>query len=229
MSAKAAVIEDDELINRLIALNLENSGYRVFSYQSAEAYLETMDRQAIDIMVLDLRLPGISGLDLVKRIRARGLNFPILMLTVEQRTPTKVEAFNSGADDYLTKPFDMAELLARVKRMILRSTGQRVIPSDQILTINQYKINLSARTCDSSQGAIVLSEKEAKLLSFFSQNARRTLSREDILEEVWGMDVDPTPRTVDNFVAKFRKLFEESPETPRHFITVRSLGYRFEP
>ncbi len=229
MSYRAAVIEDDELINRLISINLESNGYQTFSFQSAEEYLEAMDREAIDILVLDLRLPGINGLELVKRIRRRGLNYPILMLTVEQRTPTKVEAFASGADDYLTKPFDMEELLARVKRMIIRSTGERVIPSDQILTINSYRINLSARTCDSSQGPAVLSEKEAKLLSFFSLHARRTLTREDILEEVWGMDVDPTPRTVDNFVAKFRKLFEESPEAPRHFITVRNRGYRFEP
>lgn len=229
MSHKAAVIEDDELINRLISINLENNGYQTFSFFSAEEFLETMARETIDIMVLDLRLPGIDGLELVKRIRNKGLNFPILMLTVEQRTPTKVEAFDSGADDYLTKPFDMEELLARVKRMIIRSTGNRVIPSDQILTINTYKINLSARTCDSSQGPVVLSEKEAKLLSFFSLNARRTLTREDILEEVWGMDVDPTPRTVDNFVAKFRKLFEDAPESPRHFITVRNRGYRFEP
>jgi len=228
MSYRAVVIEDDELINRLISLNLKSNGYQVSSHLSAEDFLETGEQPPFDIMILDLRLPGMNGLELIKHIREKGLNAPILMLTVEQHLPTKIEAFDSGADDYLSKPFDMEELIARVKRIIIRSTGERVIPSDQIVIINRYKINLSTRTCESSQGQVILSEKEVRLLSYFSLHAGRTLSREDILEEVWGMDVDPTPRTIDNFVAKFRKLFEDSPESPRHFITVRNRGYRFK-
>ncbi len=228
MKYRVAVVEDDELICQMIRLNLEKSGFEVECFGSAESLKETIETRVYDLILLDILLPGMSGLQLLQTIRDLGINTPIMMLTVEQKVESKINALNTGADDYLVKPFNVEELLARVQRLILRSTGERVIPSAQILVINRHKINLSTHLSESALGEVALSEKEIKLLSYFALNAGKTLKREDILEEVWGMDVDPTPRTIDNFVAKFRKLYEDRPEKPKHFITVRNQGYRFE-
>lgn len=228
MKHKIAVTEDDELIANMIKINLEKNDYWVTCFPSGESLLEGIKQELFDLFILDIFLPGISGLEVLKELRKEHTDAPVLMLTVHSRVQTKINALDSGADDYLVKPFNMDELLARVNALIRRSHGKRAIPSNQILVINDFKINLSTRTCESNMGEVVLSEKEVKLLSYFSQHADRTLKRADILEEVWGMDVSPTPRTIDNFILKFRKLFETDPEKPGHFISVRNQGYRFE-
>ncbi|RME30226.1 MAG: DNA-binding response regulator, partial [Deltaproteobacteria bacterium] len=138
-------------------------------------------------------------------------------------------ALEQGADDYLPKPFDVAELLARVTAIIRRSQGERVIPAKNILTIGRFRVNLATREAETLQGPQVLSEKEAGLLEFLARCRGEVVSRADILDEVWGMDATPTERTVDNFIVKLRKMFEPDPENPRHFITVRGRGYRFQP
>jgi len=238
MAYKIAVIEDDRLIRNMIKINLEKQDYRVHSFSNGESLLEQTPHELFDLFILDILLPGISGLDVLEKLRTNSTHTnaneianahaPVLMLTVQSHVQIKINALNSGADDYLVKPFNMEELLARVKALIRRSHGKRTISSSQVLVINCYKINLSTRQCGSNMGTIVLSEKEAKLLAYFSLHAGQTLRRADILEEVWGMDVSPTLRTVDNFILKFRKLFEENPESPKHFISVRNKGYRFE-
>lgn len=236
MEYKIAVVEDDELIRNMIKINLEKHGYLVHCFPGAESLLDRISNELFDLFILDILLPGISGLEVLEKLRKRinGPNTnthahtPVLMLTVQSHVQTKIDALNSGADDYLVKPFNMEELLARVKALIRRSHGERTIPSSRVLVINNYQVNLSTRECESNTGKVVLSEKEAGLLAYFSLHAGQTLRRADILEEVWGMDVSPTLRTVDNFVLKFRKLFEENPENPRHFISVRNKGYRFE-
>lgn len=228
MKQKIAIVEDDELIGNMIKINLENNGYRTILFPSAELLLQEINRELFDLFVLDIFLPGISGLSLLKRLRSKHIDIPVLMLTVENNIQNKINALNAGADDYLVKPFHIEELLARVRALIRRSFGKRSIPSSRVLILKHFKIDLHTRECDSNIGKIVLSEKEAKLLSFFAANVGKILNRADILEEVWGMDVSPTPRTIDNFVLKFRKLFEEKPDNPRHFISVRNKGYRFE-
>lgn len=225
---RVAVVEDDDLIRAMIRINLEKSGYRVNCCSDAESLLGQTRSESFDLIILDIVLPGISGLDLLKQFRRRGLDVPVLMLTVKGEVHHKIQALNSGADDYLVKPFNMDELLARVNALIRRSQGRRAVPSSQLLVINNHKIDLSTRRCQSNRGTVVLSEKEARLLAYFAAHEGQTLARADILEAVWGMDVSPTPRTVDNFVLKFRKLFEDNPEEPDHFISVRSEGYRFE-
>ncbi len=223
-----ALVEDDSLIRRMVKLNLEQNGHRVSSFVEGESVLEELEREMFDLFVLDIQLPGISGLEVLGEVRRRGINTPVLMLTVQAAVRDKIRALDGGADDYLAKPFNMEELLARVNALIRRSTGGRAIPSSQVLVIDDFSINLSTRECRSNKGEIILSEREIKLLAFFSRNVGKTLTRADILEEVWGMDVSPTPRTVDNFVLKFRKLFERYPDNPCHFISVRNKGYRFE-
>ncbi len=213
----------------MLRLNLEKDGYEVESFESAEELLESLEHGHFDVLLLDVMLPGMSGEDVIVRIREKGINTPILMVTARVDIETKVSTFRKGADDYLSKPFDMEELLLRVKALIRRSQGEREIPSHNLVRIDDYEVNLETRMASTREGEVKLSEKECDLLRLFGQNPGKTLLRADILEEVWGMDVFPTPRTIDNFILKFRKLFEENPEEPVHFITVRSAGYRFVP
>lgn len=227
MSYRIAIIEDDELIRDMVKFKLEKNGYAVEVFPSAEMMIDQIKYTLYDLIILDLVLPGISGQEFLSEMRKLRNNTPVLMLTVKSDLPTRINAFDSGADDYLTKPFNMEELQARVKALIRRSLGKRQVPSSQIIVINGHPINSTTRECSSNKGRIVLSEKEMNLLLFLVQHSHETLSRPDILEEVWGMDVAPTPRTVDNFIVKFRKLFEDDPENPQLFMSVRGEGYRY--
>lgn len=231
MKYKIAVVEDDELIRHMVKLNLEKNDYQVQCFPDGESLTEQTAYEPFDLFILDVLLPGISGLEVLEKLRKNHIHAfaPVLMLTVQSQVQNKIKALNRGADDYLVKPFNMEELLARVNALIRRSQGKRTIPANQILIIGNCQVNLSSRVCQGNKGKVVLSEKEIKLLKYFSLHPGQTLRRADILEEVWGMDVSPTPRTIDNFILKFRKLFEINPEKPKHFISVRNQGYRFEP
>lgn len=228
MAHKIAIVEDDGLIRNMIRVRLEESGFKVRGFSTAEALDWPSSSDIYDLIILDIVLPGMSGDEFLKQLRGKNDNTPVLMLTVKSDIPTRVKTLDSGADDYMAKPFNMHELLARVKALIRRSQGKRRLPSTRILVINGYRIDTDTRICESRRGETVLSEKEIRFLTFFVEHPRECLSRADILEEVWGMDVAPTPRTVDNFIMKFRKLFEDNPGKPQHFISVRSLGYRYE-
>lgn len=228
MSYKIAIVEDDALILQMVRINLEKNDYETVCFSDGESLLERVPGEVFDLYVLDIMLPGISGMDILNRLRQKEIHAPVLMLTAQSQVEKKVNALVTGADDYLTKPFNMDELLARVHALLRRSHGERPLPSNLLLTINHFNINLDTRLCESNQGEITLSDKEARLLAYFSENKGKTLRRADILEDVWGMDVSPTLRTIDNFVLKFRKLFEQNPEQPKHFISVRAKGYRFE-
>ncbi len=228
MRYKIAILEDNELISNMIKINLEKNDFEVDCYSSGEELLENITQGLFDLILLDIGLPGISGMRVLEELRNNNILTPALMVTVQGHFNTKINALNIGADDYIVKPFNMEELVARVNALIRRSQGKRAIPSAKLFMVNGFRVNFSSRECDSNKGLVVLSEKEIKLLEYFFQNPRQTLRRSDILEDVWGMDVSPTPRTVDNFILKFRKLFETNPENPRHFISVRNEGYRFE-
>jgi two-component system alkaline phosphatase synthesis response regulator PhoP len=228
MAYKIAVVEDDELILNLVGINLEKQDYLTRCFTSGEALLDCIADELFDLFILDIMLPGISGVEVLDSLRKKDIHAPVLMLTAQGQVQNKINAFKIGADDYLVKPFNMDELLARINALLRRSHSERPIPSDQVLKINRFTINLATRHCESNQGEVVLSEKEIRLLAYFSEHAGKTLRRADILEDVWGMDVSPTLRTIDNFVLKFRKLFEQNPEKPAHFISIRNKGYRFE-
>ena len=226
---RVALVEDEELIRTMIRLNLEKAGFKVDCFPQAESLLAILDQVAWDIFLLDIMLPEMSGEELVVRIRERNINSPILMVTAKSDLVSKVATFEHGADDYLAKPFHMEELMARVNALIRRSQGERSVPSDFLLRLGKHTINLESREAETKNGPVQLTEKERDLLKLFASNPGVVLTRADILDEVWGMDADPTPRTVDNFILRFRKWFEERPEEPRHFITIHATGYRFEP
>lgn len=226
---KFAIIEDDDFMRKMLGISLTNEGYSVSLFKDGESFFNSPISGEYDLIILDINLPGISGGDVLKKIRDMDIIIPVIMLTGVKDLGYKIKTLTIGADDYLEKPIDHAELLARVQAVLRRSQGMRMIPTGAFLKINKFLVNIDDRSATSNVGDISLSEKEINLLKFFLQNSKKTLSRADILENVWGMDTYPTDRTVDNFVLKFRKLFEDNPDNPRIFLTVHSKGYRYEP
>ncbi len=228
--SRILLVEDDQLIGTMIRLNLAQEGFEVVWLQAAEPAIEEVAAHRFDALLLDITLPGMSGIELARQLRAQGLGTPILMLTAHDDTATKVEALDGGADDYVSKPFDIAELVARVRAQIRRSQGSLELSSDREIELGGARVDVERCTIRASDGSTIdLSGKELKLLQLFARNPRKVLSRATILEDVWGMDVAPTERTVDNFVVRLRRWIEEAPERPRHIHTVRGEGYRYEP
>jgi DNA-binding response OmpR family regulator len=228
--SRILLVEDDQLIGTMVRLNLAQEGFEVVWLKSAEPAVAAVAERRFDALLLDITLPGMSGIELARTLRAQGLGTPILMLTARDDTATKVEALDGGADDYVSKPFDIAELVARVRAQIRRSQGSLEVSSDREIELGGATVDLERRTIRAVDGSTFdVSSKELKLLQLFASNPRKVLSRATILEEVWGMDVAPTERTVDNFVVRLRRWIEQTPERPRHIHTVRGEGYRFEP
>lgn len=227
---RVLLVEDDNLIGTMVRLNLEQDGYQVEWQRSGEAALQVLRTVRYDCALLDIGLPGMSGTEVAKYARKLGLGTPIIMLTARDEIESKISALDGGADDYLCKPFNMAELLARVRAHIRRSQGSLEVPTDQELHVGTALVNLERRALRTTDGQWhELSDKEAVLLQFLARNPGRALSRADILEEVWGMDATPTERTVDNFIVRLRRWVEPEPDHPRHIVTVRGWGYRYEP
>lgn len=228
MSMKLLLVEDEALIGEMVRLNLDQEGYEVEWVKDGRVALNRIRASSFDLLILDLNLPGLSGFEVARIMRKEGILTPILMLTVRADTASKVRGLTVGADDYLVKPFEVAELMARVHALIRRSQGARHPPSHQLVQMGSFSVNLETRNAVTNEGEMTLSEKEVEILRLFVLHRGEVLSRADILDEVWGMDADPTTRTVDNYVMRLRRLFEPQPDHPRHFITVRGRGYRFE-
>lgn len=229
MSAKVLLVEDEELVGTMVQMNLQSAGYQVTWARDGLQAIAAVERQAFDLLLLDISLPGQDGLEVLSDVRRREIMTPVMMLTARSEVATKVEALKGGADDYLPKPFDVSEMLARVEALVRRSQADRLPPVDALISFGDYSLNIETREAVTNDGQIVLGEKEAAILDLLVRARGRTLTRSDILEQVWGMSVSPTERTVDNFILKLRKLFEPDVNNPRHIITVRGLGYRFEP
>lgn len=222
------LVEDDTLLGTTVRLNLEAEGDEVTWLTRGGDALERALEQSFDLILLDIALPEKDGETILRELRSAGDNTPVLMLTARSDVSSKVEALTIGADDYVTKPFELDELLARVQALLRRSRAERQVPAERIVRIGRYRIDLDTRKATTRLGPTTLSEREVALIELLVQAGGRPLSRHDILDEVWGMDAFPTVRTVDNFFLKLRKLFEEDPRRPRHILTVRGVGYRLE-
>ena len=227
VSEKILLVEDEELVGTMVRLNLESAGYQVAWLRNGSEGMERAAAERFDLILLDIGLPGLNGLSVLRALRKDGVETPVMLLTARSDVPTKVEALQIGADDYLPKPFDVAELLARVNAVLRRSRSERAIPSDQLVRVGEHGINLETRRAQSTEGEVTLSQKEAALVKLLLRSGGKVLTRSDILDEVWGMDVAPSERTVDNYIVRLRRLFEPDPENPVHILTVRGEGYRF--
>lgn len=222
------LVEDEPHIAEGLIFNLQAEGYQVTHVETGEAALEHLESHNSALLVLDLMLPGIEGLEVCRRLRAQQNNIPILMLTARGEEEDRIAGLSEGADDYLTKPFSLKEFLLRVSGMLRRSNWSQQtseFPDNYIFGTNH--INLEECLAITTHGQIELTELEVKMLQIFFREESRVLSRGHLLESVWGMAPDTETRTLDNFIVRLRKYFEADPSRPQHFLTVRGRGYKF--
>jgi two-component system, OmpR family, alkaline phosphatase synthesis response regulator PhoP len=226
MAAKILIVEDEAGLVTTLRDRLRKQGYGVSVARDGESALEMAARQPFDLILLDLMLPGQSGLDVCEKLRKAGSSTPILMLTARRQTRDKVAGLKAGGDDYLTKPFHMTELLARIEALLRRPANLRAAASAHY----QFgKIEIDVRRTEVSRGGklVPLSAKEFQLLHYFLEHRDATLSREELLREVWGYAELPSTRTVDVHVAWLRQKLEQDPKNPQYILTVVGFGYKF--
>ena len=235
MTEKILVVEDEPTLQETIAYNLEKQGYEVEIVGDGRAALEAARTLNPDLLLLDIMLPGLDGFE-ITRILRREMNVPIIMLTARDDEIDRVVGLEMGADDYLTKPFSMRELMARVKAQLRRSRlhkeelenyTEKTSPQE-MLTFGELTINITRHEVTLAGEALSLKPKEYELLLFFAEHLGQMLSRELILERVWGWDYVGDSRTVDVHIRWLRKKIEKDPSKPERIITVRGGGYRFE-
>jgi DNA-binding response OmpR family regulator len=220
------VVEDDLAILTGLSMNLRFEGYEVLQAQDGRQGLARALDEAPDLVVLDLMLPELNGYEVLKELRQRGRDTPVVVLSAKGAEPDKILGLNLGADDYVVKPFGLQELLARIKAVLRRrfpTTGQ---PAP--LSFADVVLDPAAKTVTRAGQPVELTAQEFKLLAHFLAHPGRTFSREELLSAAWGYDYVGSARTVDNFMRQLRLKLESNPEEPRHFITVRGLGYRFD-
>jgi len=224
------VCEDDEHVARGLCRNLEMEGFEVSSVGSGEAALSALEGRspAPDLLILDIMLPGIDGLEVCRRLRMSGHPIPILFLTARGSDADRVLGLRLGADDYLTKPFVVEELVLRVRGILRRTAWSQSPPqTTPVVEIGAWRVDLGTMRATTIAGEASLTEREIMLVRFFAENDGRVLSRGELLETVWGYTFDTATRTLDTFVHRLRKHFEADPRHPHHFHTVRGVGYRF--
>lgn len=218
------VVEDDLSILTGVSMNLRYEGYEVLQAQDGERGLEMAVTDAPDLIVLDVMMPRVNGYEVLRELRSRGVRTPVLVLSAKGMERDKVLGLDLGADDYVVKPFGVAELMARVKAVLRRRWGN----DGEVIRFGDVAVNLGTRAVTRSQTPVDLTAQEFKLLAHLVSNPGRTFSREELLSGAWGFDYEGTPRTVDTFVRQLRQKLEPDPEEPRFILTARGLGYRFE-
>ncbi len=220
------MVEDEPRIANLVCDNLEREGYFTAHAENGEAALRAIQAGGIDLVLLDVMLPGPSGFEICSKMRADGDYTPILFLTARDLPPDRVAGLMAGGDDYLVKPFDRKELLARVHALLRRSDWEPAAPLENF-QIGESWVNFRTAEARTAQAKnIFLREKELGVLKLLARAHGAPVTRSKILDTVWGRGTGTTPRTVDNFVLKLRRYFEPQPEQPKFLLTVRGKGYR---
>ena len=220
------LVEDEPSLVVTLTDRLEAEGYRVETSGDGEEALARATAGAFDLVILDVMLPGRNGFDVCRDLRQRGLQVPILMLTARAQVVDRVVGLKLGADDYLTKPFEMLELLARVEAL-LRRARTPIAPSVGAYAFGDVQVDFRRAEVSRGGQALALSALEYKLLRYFVENRGQVLSREELLDRVWGYDAAAQTRTVDVHVASLRQKVEPNPSRPQHIVTVHRLGYKF--
>lgn len=223
------LVEDELHLHEALKLNLTLEGYVVSSAYDGPKALQQIQGASFDLIILDIMLPGIDGYSIIETVRIHNNNTPILILSAKNTSANRVQGLKLGADDYLTKPFNLEELLLRVSKLI-----QKTNTAKQSLVLDEYSfaghtLNFKLQEALNNKGEkITLTKKESMLLQLLIENKNTVVTRERILQSVWGYQVFPTTRTIDNFILSFRKYFEQDPKSPVHFISIRGVGYKFQ-
>jgi len=223
------LVEDEENLHEALKLNLELEGYNVTSAYDGAAALKAVDAEYFDLIILDVMLPEMDGISVAETVRISNNEVPILILSAKSSSADRVLGLKKGADDYLTKPFNLEELLLRVHKLIDKNKKLQ----DKTSVGNSYSfgnnvIDFKAQEASTKSGQkIQLSKKETMLLKLLIENKNEVVPREKILQAVWGYNVYPTTRTIDNFILNFRKYFEDDSRNPKYFHSVRGVGYKY--
>ena len=224
--AHILIIDDETHLANGVSENLQAEGYNTEIAYDGQEGLEKINASNFDLIILDVMMPKLDGLQVCKQIRDQGLQTPVLFLTVKGNTSDRIRGLEAGGDDYLAKPFELRELLLRVAAILRRTDWYR--EQKEHLIFGDNKVNFHsyhAHAWDGSKHA--LTHKEAMILKVLTEKAGDVVPREDILDKVWGYEVFPSTRTIDNFIVRLRKRFEKNPEEPQYFHTVHGIGYRF--
>jgi two-component system alkaline phosphatase synthesis response regulator PhoP len=224
-------VDDEEHILELLSYNLEHDGYHVLKAETGEEALKILDKEKIDIMLLDWMLPGMDGIEVLKRVRTHKAyhKLPVILLTAKGDEISKVVGLEVGSDDYLVKPFGIHELLARIKAILRRSEGsfEALEDDEEKLSVDYLEINRSRRTVMVNGEPIDLSYKEFELLYLLAKNRGIVFTRDNLLEKIWGYDYIGETRTVDVHISNLRKKIEQDENQPVYIKTVRGMGYKF--
>ena len=223
------LVEDEENLHEALKLNLELEGYDVTGCFDGSTALQLIHQEYFDLIILDVMLPELDGISVCESIRLQNLSIPILILSAKNSSSDRVLGLKKGADDYLTKPFNLEELLLRVSKLIKKNEA---ISSKKNIgdtyTFNNNHIDFNGLECTNANGIkISLTKKEVMLLKLLIENKNEVVTREKILQAVWGYNVFPTTRTIDNFILNFRKYFEADSRNPVYFHSIRGVGYKF--
>jgi DNA-binding response OmpR family regulator len=226
---RVLAIEDDQTVQKALKRLFEPEGYQVEICGDGIAGLAAFQNATPNIVILDLRLPGIGGHDVCRKIKSKAPEVPIIVLSAASDVVDKVLLLELGADDYVTKPFSPRELLARVRVALRRQTSRPADDTDHMFAFDDVCIDFLKMELTRAGMPVALTAHEFKLLKFFVHNGERVISREELLNEVWGYENYPTTRTVDNQILKLRQKLERDPTLPAHFRTVHGAGYKFVP
>ncbi len=223
------LVEDEQNLHEALKLNLTLEGYEVTSAFDGTEAMQQIENAYFDLIIMDIMLPDIDGVSITENVRIHNIEVPILMLSAKAASADKILGLKKGADDYLTKPFNLEELLLRVAKLIEKNKRIQVKETiEDEYIFGKCSVNFKSLMATTVVGeTIALSKKEILLLKLLIENKGEVVTREKILQVVWGYNVYPTTRTIDNFILNFRKYFEEDSRHPRHFFSVRGMGYKF--
>ena len=227
--ANILLVEDEENLHEALKLNLELEGYEITSAYNGNEALQAIKDEYFDLIIMDVMLPGIDGISVTENIRLHNNEVPILILSAKTTSADRVLGLKKGADDYMAKPFNLEELLLRVDKLILKN--KKLLDKETVGDTYEFgnnKIDFKAQEATLwNKQHIELSKKEAMLLKLLIENKNEVVTREKILQSVWGYNVYPTTRTIDNFILNFRKYFEQDSRNPKYFHSVRGVGYKY--
>jgi DNA-binding response OmpR family regulator len=229
MAPKILLIEDEESLVWTLSDTLESEGYEVMVSQTGHRGYRLACDRPFDLIILDISLPEKSGFDVCRDLRGRGIRTPILMLTARGELVDKILGFKLGADDYLTKPFEIPELLARIEALLRRTLGETSSDDSQIFDFGAVRVDLGRSEVLKDGKPVEMSAREFQLLQFFIENQGRTITRDELLEKVWRYSGSVFTRTVDVHVSLLRRKLDNQSGKPTHFLTIRGVGYRFLP
>lgn len=225
--SRILIVEDEPHMQLGLKDNLEFEGYKVAVSGDGEDGLNQILTNSFDMVLLDVMLPKLSGFDVCKEVRKKGVQTPIILLTAKGEEIDKVLGLELGADDYITKPFSLRELLARIKAVIRRTGNVSDEKAEnKTITIGKLNVNFETYNADINKKAVKMSHKEFEILHYLWEHKNKTVKRDDLLVDIWGLDYIPTTRTVDNFILKIRQKIETDSNNPKIILTVHGIGYK---